>query len=70
MPSARQAAPAQLKGEIAFLRKPQAKDLARTGDSERKYVVAEYALCIKNEKAHGLIIPGVGTENFLHIKKA
>lgn len=41
--------------EIAFLRKPQAKDLARTGDSERKYVVAEYALCIKNEKAHGLI---------------
>ena len=41
--------------EIAFLRKPQAKDLARTGDSERKYVVAEYALCIKNEKAHGVI---------------
>lgn len=41
--------------EIAFLRQPQVKDLARTGDSERKYVVAEYALCIKNEKAHGMM---------------
>jgi uncharacterized protein DUF5309 len=41
--------------EIAYLRQPQVKDLARTGDSERKYVVAEYALCVKNEKAHGVI---------------
>lgn len=41
--------------EVAYLRHPQVKDLARTGDSERKYVVAEYALCIKNEKAHGMM---------------
>jgi hypothetical protein len=29
--------------------------LAKTGDSERKYVVAEYCLTMKNEKAHGMM---------------
>ena len=41
--------------DVAFLRPIQEHDLAKTGDSERKYVVAEYTLCMKNEAAHGVI---------------
>lgn len=40
---------------IAYLRKFQRKDLATTGDATKKFIVAEYTLCMKNEAAHGVI---------------
>ncbi|TNE39198.1 MAG: hypothetical protein EP347_05040 [Alphaproteobacteria bacterium] len=41
--------------EVSYLRPIQGHDLAKTGDSERKYVVAEYCLTMKNEAAHGMM---------------
>lgn len=40
---------------VAYLRKFQRKDLATTGDAMKKFIVAEYTLCMKNEAAHGVI---------------
>lgn len=39
---------------IAYLRGFQTKDLARIGDSDRKYMLAEWTLEMKNEAAHGI----------------
>ncbi len=41
--------------ELAYLRPFKVQDLAKTGDSMRKQMLAEFALVVKNEKAHGLI---------------
>lgn len=41
--------------KIAFLRKPIVQELAKTGDSHRKALVAEYTLAMMNEAAHGVI---------------
>lgn len=40
---------------VAYLRKFQRKDLATTGDATKKFIIAEYTLCMKNEAAHGVI---------------
>lgn len=41
--------------EVAWLRKFAMKDLARTGDSERKQLLCEYTLASLNEKASGIV---------------
>lgn len=41
--------------ETAYLRDFQLEDLAKTGDSIKKYLVAEYTLQMNNEAAHGVI---------------
>jgi hypothetical protein len=41
--------------EISFLRPFQTEDLAKIGDSERAFMLAEWAHCVKNEKAMGII---------------
>lgn len=41
---------------IDYLRSFQQSDLAKTGDSDRKLMLAEWALCSKNEKASGAIL--------------
>jgi len=38
--------------EFSTLRNFQTKDLARTGDSERKQILVEYTMEVKNQKAH------------------
>ena len=38
---------------LAFLRNMTTKDLARTGDSERKQLLVEFTLVARNEKASG-----------------
>jgi len=40
---------------IAFLRPLQMHELAKTGDNEKRQMLAEYTLCSKNEKASGKI---------------
>ncbi len=40
---------------VAYLRRIHKKDLATIGDAERCFLQAEYTLCMKNEKAHGVI---------------
>ncbi len=40
---------------VAYLRDFQTSDLAKTGDSERKQIVCEATLELRNEKAHGKI---------------
>ncbi|MCK5013209.1 MAG: DUF5309 domain-containing protein [Candidatus Omnitrophica bacterium] len=39
----------------ATLRNMQTKDLARTGDSERKQLICEWTLEVRNEAAHGIV---------------
>jgi len=45
------------KEMLAFstLRNMESSDLARTGDSQRKQILTEWTLEVRNEKAHGLI---------------
>lgn len=40
---------------VAFLRDFQLADLSKTGDAEKKFMLAEYTLVSKNEKASGAI---------------
>ena len=40
---------------LAYLRNMKSIDLAKTGDSERKQIVCEYALVSKNEAASGIV---------------
>lgn len=40
---------------IAYLRPFQLHDLAKTGDTERKQLLVEYCLEMRNEAAHGLV---------------
>lgn len=40
---------------IAFMRNMVSIDLAKTGDSERRQIISEYALVARNEKASGLV---------------
>ncbi len=40
---------------VDFLRKFQTSDLAKTGDSDKKLVLAEYTLKVNNPLAHGVI---------------
>lgn len=40
---------------VAYLRPFRLYDLAKTGDSERKQLLAEYTLVVRNEKAHGYL---------------
>jgi hypothetical protein len=40
---------------VAFLRNMEMYDLAKTGDSEKKQLIAEYTLVVKNEKASGKV---------------
>ena len=40
---------------VAYLRNMTTKDLARTGDTERKQLICEYTLEARNEKASGLV---------------
>ena len=39
----------------AYLRDFQVADLAKTGDSEKKQLLVEYTLEMRNEAAHGII---------------
>ena len=39
----------------ATLRNMETEDLAKTGDSDRKQLLCEWTLEVRNEKAHGLI---------------
>jgi len=40
----------------AYLRDFQVGDLAKTGDSEKKQLLVEYTLEMRNEAAHGIIL--------------
>ena len=40
----------------AYLRDFQIQDLAKTGDSEKKQLLVEYTLEVRNEAAHGIIL--------------
>ena len=40
---------------VSYLRPIQRKDLAVTGDSVKKFMVAEFTLEMKNEAAHGVL---------------
>lgn len=40
---------------VSYLRNFQTADLSKTGDSEKKMIVVEYALKVRTEKAHGII---------------
>ena len=40
----------------AYLRDFQVNDLAKTGDSEKKQLLVEFTLEVRNEKAHGIIL--------------
>jgi hypothetical protein len=40
---------------IAFLRNMVSLELAKTGDSERRQILSEYALVARNEKASGIV---------------
>lgn len=41
--------------EVAYLREFQDEELAKTGDSDKRLVLAEYTFCPKNPDAHGVI---------------
>lgn len=41
--------------QVAYLRNMATKELARTGDSERRQILCEYTLVSKNEAASGLV---------------
>lgn len=41
--------------EVAYLRPIQQEDLSKTGDSDRRLLVAEYTLCAKEPKANGKV---------------
>ena len=43
------------KAAVAFLRNYQTEDLAKTGDAEKKMLLAEYCLKVHTEKAHGIV---------------
>lgn len=40
--------------QVDYLRNFQTMNLAKTGDSEKKMIIAEYGLRVKTEKAHGI----------------
>ena len=40
---------------VAYLRPIQQKELAKTGDAEKRMVIAEFGLIVKNEAAHGIV---------------
>jgi hypothetical protein len=40
---------------VSYLRNFQTEELAKTGDSQKKMIVVEYALKVRTEKAHGII---------------
>jgi len=40
--------------DMGILRDYQSWDLAKTGDTDKKQILVEYTLCVKNEKAHGV----------------
>jgi hypothetical protein len=40
---------------VAYLRPFQTNDLAKTGDSEKTQLLAEFTLEMRNEAAHGLV---------------
>ena len=40
---------------VAYLRRMQEQDLAKTGDSDRKFITVEYTLAMLNEGAHGSV---------------
>lgn len=40
---------------LAYLRPFQIRDLAKTGDSDRKQLLVEYTLEVRNQKAHALV---------------
>ena len=42
--------------EISYLRPFQQKELSKTGDSEKKQLLVEYTLEMRNEAAHGIIL--------------
>lgn len=41
---------------VAYLRDFSVTDLAKTGDSEKKQLLAEYTLEMRNEAAHGILL--------------
>lgn len=41
--------------ECAYLRPIQQETLAKTGDSDRRMIIAEYTLCAKNPSSSGKI---------------
>jgi len=41
--------------EVKYLRPFQQWELSKTGDSEKRQMVAEFTLCSRQEKASGLI---------------
>ena len=43
------------KAAVAFLRNYQTEELAKTGDSEKRMLIAEYGLKVHTEKAHGIV---------------
>lgn len=43
------------KAAVAFLRNYQTEELAKTGDSEKRMLLAEYGLKVHTEKAHGIV---------------
>lgn len=43
------------KAAVAFLRNYQTETLAKTGDSEKRMLLAEYGLKVHTEKAHGIV---------------
>jgi hypothetical protein len=40
---------------VSYLRNFQTEELAKTGDSQKKMILVEYALKVRTEKAHGII---------------
>lgn len=40
---------------VLFLRKPTTVELAKTGDAEKRMLLAEWTLKVHNEKAHGIV---------------
>jgi hypothetical protein len=40
---------------VSYLRNFRTEELAKTGDSQKKMIVVEYALKVRTEKAHGII---------------
>jgi len=43
------------KAAVAFLRNYQTEELAKTGDAEKRMLLAEYCLKVHTEKAHGIV---------------
>ena len=42
--------------EVKYLRPIQMQELSKTGDSQRKLLVAEYTLCVRSPDANGIIL--------------